>query len=556
MSWLALDKAISIRVLTGGAGSGKTRLALELCDRADRKEWDAGFVTDAELDPFFKEQNLVQWGWRRPTLIVIDYAAARSSLLSKWLVELADHPGHPQKPLRLLLLERHADASGGWWREAFGRGGWDAEAVRDLLDPTDGPVRLPSLSATEERYQIFRAMLEQTNPAAALPELHAHTGFGQRLAQLSWGGDPLFLMMAGLMAARVGVGEALALSRSDLAFRLADRELNRIEQIARRYGLREGFLSHLAAYVTLCQGLTRMPLEEAIEEEKSALRRQSAGDAHDVAEALAVALPSETGGASPILPDVIGEAAILRLAEVLEPDRQAAWIGRAFRHAPTQVAASVIRTAQDYAIEGYSAPLLWLDHLAHEGEANLAVLIDIVNQLPINTLVLRERSAQLASTLVTMARPLVEAEGRVFAPLLGSALTTLTNSLSALGRREAALQHAQEAVDLYRQLAAERPDAFRPDLAASLNILANRLSDLGRREEALQHAQEAVATLSSFFLTYSLVFSQQMATMARNYLRFAQELERAPDMGLLQPIIDVFQASQQVPAEEPPENGG
>ena len=102
-------------------------------------------------------------------------------------------------------------------------------------------------------------------------------------------------MMAGLMAARIGVGEALALSRSGLAFRLADRELNRIEQIARRYGLRERFLSHLAAYVTLCQGLTRKPLEEAIEEEKSALRRQGAGDAHDVAEALAIALPSETG---------------------------------------------------------------------------------------------------------------------------------------------------------------------------------------------------------------------------------------------------------------------
>jgi hypothetical protein len=50
--WMTSGRPISIRVLTGQAGSGKTRLALELCDAAIAEHWDAGFVTDRELTRF------------------------------------------------------------------------------------------------------------------------------------------------------------------------------------------------------------------------------------------------------------------------------------------------------------------------------------------------------------------------------------------------------------------------------------------------------------------------------------------------------------------------
>ena len=45
-SWLESGDAISVRVLTGTAGRGKTRLALELCEEADGKKWRA----DSERD--------------------------------------------------------------------------------------------------------------------------------------------------------------------------------------------------------------------------------------------------------------------------------------------------------------------------------------------------------------------------------------------------------------------------------------------------------------------------------------------------------------------------
>jgi hypothetical protein len=125
-AWLTSQKPISIRVLTGRAGSGKTRLALELCEQMLAEGWDAGFLESGELERFRAPQNLASWGWQHPTLIVSDYAAVHAERLNGWFQELADHQGNPEKPLRLLLLERNAERGSGWWQTAFGRGGFGA----------------------------------------------------------------------------------------------------------------------------------------------------------------------------------------------------------------------------------------------------------------------------------------------------------------------------------------------------------------------------------------------------------------------------------------------
>jgi hypothetical protein len=156
--------------------------------------------------------------------VVVNYVAAKARALHGWFQELVDQPGRREKPLRMLLLERHADPSGGWWLEAFGTGGWGARAVRSLLDP------------------------QQAVPLARLSEL--------------------------------------------------------AEQYA--------FLTHMAAYATLCQGLDREICMEAAQGEKDALGRPSAGDPADVADALHRALPGLHRSVEPVLPDMIGEAVILR----------------------------------------------------------------------------------------------------------------------------------------------------------------------------------------------------------------------------------------------------
>ena len=93
-AWLQKDKNIAIRVLTGRAGTGKTRLALELCRYAIEQKWQAGFLRGYEPERFLQQKNLAEWHWQQPYLLVLDYAALYAkglhggwvmiSLLSWW----------------------------------------------------------------------------------------------------------------------------------------------------------------------------------------------------------------------------------------------------------------------------------------------------------------------------------------------------------------------------------------------------------------------------------------------------------------------------------------
>src|SRR5262249_10832268 len=102
-AWLADPRPLLAQVMTGRGGRGKTRLALELCDWASDSGWAAGFVASKEFERFFAHQNLSAWGWDRPTLIVIDYAAQHAQALSGWIEELADRSRPCEQSLRVLL---------------------------------------------------------------------------------------------------------------------------------------------------------------------------------------------------------------------------------------------------------------------------------------------------------------------------------------------------------------------------------------------------------------------------------------------------------------------
>lgn len=55
-----------------------------------------------ELVAFQQRQHLVGWRWPQPTLIVVDYAAASTRVLRRWLEQLAEHQGGGERKLRLL----------------------------------------------------------------------------------------------------------------------------------------------------------------------------------------------------------------------------------------------------------------------------------------------------------------------------------------------------------------------------------------------------------------------------------------------------------------------
>lgn len=101
--------------------------------------------------------------------------------------------------------------------------------IWSLLDPPD-PQRVTRLADIHIRRQILEATLKRLGAKSDLPPEGSDWVFDQRLAESRWE-DPLYLMMAAVVTSQPGgLPEALSIARTDLAFRPADRELDRIQK--------------------------------------------------------------------------------------------------------------------------------------------------------------------------------------------------------------------------------------------------------------------------------------------------------------------------------------
>ncbi len=490
--WLATPDALSVHALIGGGGRGKTRLAVELTAEARAQGWTAGFARQEELTIF--RGTGCRTARDAKTLVVVDYAAAKAAEITAWLRALVHEAEAPDRPrLRILLLERLGGEGVAWWREVFGAPGPEGEAVADLLAP-GAPLTVGPLADPAERHAVFAAAFRQARDTAPPPRDPA---LDDALSRASLGGEPLFLAMFGLTAARQGLDAAKALPADRIALDLAAQELERIGRVWRAHGLTVGrdrpLHAHLAAVAVLCEGLGEDAAHAAIARESAALNQAiPAGATEPARAALHAALPGEAGGIAAIQPDILAEAAMILAWRPL-PDGGVEAVRRAAA-APGQreaVARTVIRACQDFLIRGQKAPLAWLDALRADA-ADLETLMRLADAMPQASLELRETALDLTRVIADAIRALPEELGEERASPLAQWLNNLSNRLSDLGRREAALAAIEEAVSVLRALAAARPDAFLPDLASSLNNLSIQLANLGRREAALAAIEKAV----------------------------------------------------------------
>ena len=90
------EKRFLAYAITGPAGAGKSRFALELCSRIIG--WDAGFLADTPEDMVWRD-----WQPQSPTLIVIDYIGSRNIGRVLKILSQRNNLNHP---VRMLLLER------------------------------------------------------------------------------------------------------------------------------------------------------------------------------------------------------------------------------------------------------------------------------------------------------------------------------------------------------------------------------------------------------------------------------------------------------------------
>ncbi|HQK00655.1 MAG TPA: tetratricopeptide repeat protein [Verrucomicrobiota bacterium] len=553
--WVHGEKPVSVRLITGDAGAGKTRLAFELIWRLAIEEgdaWQAGRLISDDLRQLTQDRFSAKWEWDRPTLVMLDYARASHDALARLLTELARRAHDPGlHPFRLILLERTPIGTQNWLETLFPLKSTDGgPRVRELFDPP-APVPLPAVTSADLRRGLFAATLQrvarfQGRAPLPVPEAGADVVFDGLIAQPEWR-DPLTLMMAALVAhQRQDLLAGRNLKRADLAFELADAEGARLVKFAGRRlpPGEECLLRHVAGLTVLAGGLGREEVQGLADTEADLLRYGWDQYHRRLGDVLATAWPGAEGSVAALQPDIVAEAFVLRnLAQRLNRKDGIQAVRRLVKTHERTCAGLILRAFHNFQSNSACAETLaaWAQALVDDGLANrdFALLAALDDSMPRATTALRHVAARVtgarlrhlkdnppadpdpawhaelarlagnlgvrlseagrrsealapAQEAVELYRALARQNPDAFQPDLASALNTLANRLSELGRRSEALAPAQEAVELYRALARQNPDAFQPYLAGALNNLANRLSELGRRSEALAPAQEAV----------------------------------------------------------------
>ena len=509
-----------VLLVTGGGGSGKTRLGREACVQMLVAGWDAGLADDQRRD------GAATTRLQRPTLLVVDEADLRTGLTAALVDYLRFDEAGPE--VRLLLLAR---AAGTWWDRLVRQ--QDLADAYTVLDLDRHPV--PAADRTEHFRRTSTAFAAYRSPGAPPADVPPPAELDDPAY-----GEPLLIHIAALLRtvdtsatpSALGRGEDRAAQddgsasqlgvpvRQVLLQALCERERTRWYQLGQESHLSFNpdlpLVDQLVALATLTAAADQPCATSLL----AALPNQ-AEVTRIGAEALVVwahRLYSGPGYWNPLRPDLLAEQHLADTAQLADLSTAAARLAAGQRWEAglfTQLLAELTRGAPTQPVlqaalgELLAAALPRIIHLAvtadHAGLADLASLAlqlapqpalaaQLAGQMP-------ERSVQLAALAATLTDQQVthyragtidrqpDAAGR-----LAGSLNDLSIRLADVGRPEDALAAIEEATETYRELAVARPDAIRPDLAGALNTLALQLGELGWREDALAAIEEATET--------------------------------------------------------------
>jgi tetratricopeptide (TPR) repeat protein len=478
LAWCGDSAAGPIRLVTGGGGAGKTRLALEFRRRLEKDGgWRCADV-DAGTEASALKAERAAAGGRRLHLVV-DYADARPRLS-----ELLDAVARDPERVRVLLLARQV---GEWWQRLQGGG----QAVRDLV-----------ADASRELIELVDAIVPGFSAADVV------------LSALPWFAARLEVTVADVGLVRVTCVEQariLDLHAAALVAVLEARERRPPTAVSIDVGtVLDVLLGHEKRY---WQDSARLLKLFDVAGGLSAIQLSQVTAAMCL---LGAASEDEAAGLSGRVPGAAPSTMVaLWLRGLYPPDAEGLWLGSlrpdrlAELLATRELAASPVfaRNCLSQLPERQAQQALLLlarastDHPAvrpllesallefPEAPAGIRApretLIAVANSIPFPSITLDAAGADLSRRIVATYTTGTSERA--------SWQETSSDLLAALGRREEALAAIEEAVAIRREVAAARPDAFRPDLADSLNKQAVRLSALGRREEALAAIEGAVA---------------------------------------------------------------
>jgi len=544
---------VSVAVLTGAGGVGKTRMAAQLCHDLEVLGWYTGFAPAKSAMKIDELTYLAEL--TTELLVVVDYAEeSRQEQVATLLRALRGR----RSPTRIVLTARGIDS---WWedfREELESDGTQlGQVLVKELEPRPDPVLL-----YRQAVRGFSKVINGVNPPeVAIPGHAGETALDivlrAWLAVVDDGGmqDPQSerSLERGARSAEASNPNA----RGSLYDRVLRLEFNRWRTFPELQDISIIHLRRIAATLSLLVpdvGQVDDVLSRLLEWRDEHLRRSR------VAELLSTTLLRSAGdGGISLRPDPVAEHLVLsvfghdpdqvdavlpgdplEVPGISEPDASEATVTRAVMLGQqAQNLSQVITRAASQDQESATAlaqrvlkvrPQLWSSALevvlaqggpfAHaleqliESGAELPCE-EIENSIPLGHSTLR--GVALAA-MQRMGDPSERNPAKRATYLLGVA-----NRLSEVGRSGEALEVAQEAVGLYRDLVEASPAAYTPDLAGSLNNLANILLGVGRSGEALEAAQEAVGLYRELVEASPAAYTPDLAASLNNLANILKE---------------------------------
>ncbi|MFJ5989268.1 trypsin-like peptidase domain-containing protein [Lentzea sp. NPDC092896] len=512
LDWCDDSDPFTVRLVTGRAGEGKSRLAHELVGRLKDVGWCAGF-----LDPTCPDERLSSLSdVTEPLFLVVDYAEGRSEQV-KNLIRLLDSGSryaNASPVVRLLLLAR---ATGTWWEGLR----TSIRLLRHLpqhritvlreLEPGDARCldaykdAVVDLLAALARIERYREAVAGIDPAAVAPPCRPLPS-----------GRALAVQMAALVGLLQHLSPVEAGQDEPDEKIMLYHEARFWDETAPVHGLRHlhrKTLQQLVAAATLCPVITSA---EAIDllGRLSVLNGETENTKIGVASWLHELYTSDGRYWDALVPDAIGEylvgqvgvefprlladigdhvdesgaelmLVVLCRAAVLFPSLSDSVIRQVLSR-PRPLAFAAITAA----IRGDHPVLVEaLGRLVAMKTVDPGLLGDLVAAIPRNTVALAQWAVQLATRLVDLHTPEPE-DGRGVAEL-AEACRQLAFRLAEVGRQDEALGHAAEAVRLHRGVTG-RPGAARDGLVEALLAYSGRLVETGRTVEAVDAVGEAV----------------------------------------------------------------
>ena len=506
---------IAVAVVTGAGGSGKTRMAAQLCHDLSTIGWYTGFlpstteVTDEELAALAAVTTEL--------LVVVDYAEeARRGLIARVVRALRAR----ESATRIVLTARGAKT---WWEEFREEAEQDGTVLRNTL-----PLSIRGKQEVEADPRFFGRMYRRAVQrfsydlnGVVLTDVEVPEGLGDTAL------DVVLRAWLAVCGDNDGAEEAMP-TREELYDKVLSIEFARWHKEPKLGDFSCDQLRRAAATLSL---LAPSQDEDAVDDVLSRLPEWSQEHLlrSRFAELLVQSLLRDDGAeAVSLRPDPVAEHLILEvfgkkpdlLDRVLpqdpaqvpgldDPDAEDSVVTRALEMGQqarnacvtlTRAASRDSEGARRLASRALRArPFLWWEalHVALTQGGPLApalqALIESGADLPLDEIddAIPVGHPALAAAALAATRRLADSAE----PSPGQRAywaNRLSIRLSDVGERGEALVVAREAVELYRALAEASPQAYMPDLAMSLNNLANRLSEVGERGEALGVAREAV----------------------------------------------------------------